>query len=93
MQIDRVAAVVTEFFESRWQRPIKIVEIRQKEAGWLVRFEVTEERDYMLRFARDEMIGVYQVELDASLEIVGYKRLGLKSRGQLEEIEARTEEG
>jgi len=33
---------------------------------------------------------VYQAELDNALEIVGYKRLGLKNRGELGEISVST---
>jgi len=87
MQIDNAMKAVTRFFESRWNKQIKIVEATRKGDGWLVRLEVLEEGEYMKQFARDEMIGVYQAELDSALEVVGYKRLGLKCRTQLEEIE------
>ncbi|WP_181348167.1 gas vesicle protein GvpO [Thalassobacillus sp. CUG 92003] len=78
---------VTHFFNEHIAPPHKItsVEKQSEEEGWRVTLEVIEEKDYMKRYAHDEMVGLYEVYVDKDMEITGFSRIHLRYRSDLEE--------
>ncbi|RWZ51343.1 gas vesicle protein GvpR [Halobacillus fulvus] len=76
---------VQEFFEENIAPPHKIISAKKQGEEWRVLVEVIEEKDYMKKYARDEMVGLYEVFLDNSQEVTGFSRLSLRYRSDLEE--------
>nr|WP_155113913.1 gas vesicle protein GvpO [Metabacillus mangrovi] len=61
--------------------PHKIPSVEPEEEGFRALVEIIEEKDYMRKFARDEMVGVYDVRLNSENEVISYSRRYLKHRG------------
>lgn len=76
---------VSDFFNENIAPPHKIISAKKNEAGWRVLVEVIEEKEYMRKYARDEMVGLYEVFLDEEQEVTGFSRLHLRYRTDLEE--------
>lgn len=77
---------VTTFFKENIAPPHKIISAKKVDEGWRALVEVIEEKEYMKKYARDEMIGLYEVFLDDDLEVSGFHRLSLRFRSDLEEL-------
>ncbi|AIF67991.1 gas vesicle protein GvpO [Terribacillus saccharophilus] len=89
MSITDIMKKVSSFFEEYIAPPHKItaVEPRQGEDsadGWTVIIEVFEERDYMKKYAKDEMLGVYSVTLNEEAEIESYSRQSTRYRSAVD---------
>ncbi|WP_077623668.1 gas vesicle protein GvpO [Sediminibacillus massiliensis] len=82
MKIEKVKEAVEQFFTSNINPPFKITSIQKQENGWEVEVEVIEEKDYMKRYAKDHLIGVYEAKLDDEMEIVSYQRKSLRPRSE-----------
>lgn len=80
MKIEEIKKSVDDFFSENINPPFKITSIIGKENGWSAEVEVIEEKEYMKRYAKDQLIGVYHVELDEDMEITSYQRLTLRPR-------------
>ncbi|KHE72825.1 gas vesicle protein GvpO [Halobacillus sp. BBL2006] len=76
---------VTDFFKENIAPPHKIISAKKNEEGWRVLVEIIEEKDYMRKYAHDEMVGLYEVFLDDNQEVTGFSRLSLRYRSDLEE--------
>jgi hypothetical protein len=88
VKIMEVVDTVNEFFEKYIAPPHKVVGVEaDEESGWKVTIEVTEEKEYMKRYAKDEMLGVYEVHVDEDKEITSYTRTHMRYRSSLEEQE------
>ncbi|MFG6146751.1 gas vesicle protein GvpO [Halobacillus sp. B23F22_1] len=81
---------VTQFFKEHIAPPHKIISVKKQEEdeGWRVLVEVIEEREYMRRYAHDEMIGLYEVTVDNDKEVTEFNRISLRFRSDLEEQQA-----
>ncbi|ASN04097.1 gas vesicle protein GvpO [Virgibacillus necropolis] len=80
---------VTEFFKEHIAPPHKIISVKKQEEneGWRVLVEVIEEKDYMKKYAHDQMVGLYEVFLDNEESVTGFSRISLRYRSVLEEQE------
>ncbi|WP_173918087.1 gas vesicle protein GvpO [Halobacillus sp. Marseille-Q1614] len=80
---------VTDFFREHIAPPHKIISVKKREEdeGWRVLVEVIEEREYMRKYAHDEMIGLYEVMIDSDKEVEEFNRISLRFRSDLEEQE------
>ncbi|CAM3841423.1 gas vesicle protein GvpO [Alkalicoccus chagannorensis] len=80
MKADEVMKVVKEFFEEHLNPVHRITSVNNKgnyvEAG----VEVIEEKEYMKRYGRDQLIGMYQVRLNNKMEVTSFERIGLRKR-------------
>lgn len=72
--IASVHAAVSDFFEKALGRRGRVTSIEPVSGGFLASFETIEQEDYMKRIGKDPMIAVYEVRLDAQMEILGYRR-------------------
>ncbi|WP_409274766.1 gas vesicle protein GvpO [Neobacillus sp. SCS-31] len=83
MEIKKIIGNVTEFFNEFVAPVHKITSIEEAENGWRLTVEVIEEKEYMKKYAKDEMIGVYEVSLNQEKEISSYKRRELRFRSSI----------
>ncbi|QAS53654.1 gas vesicle protein GvpO [Halobacillus litoralis] len=83
----KVLNEVSQFFNENIAPPHKIISARKKEGEWRVLVEVIEEKEYMKKYARDQMVGLYEAFLDENHEITGFSRLSMRYRSDIEEHE------
>lgn len=84
MSIQDVMSITKNFFENVMHKPGQIIGVCKTGEGWTVEIEVIEEDEYMRRHGRNELLGIYEIELDEKPEIICYKRVKLRERGKLE---------
>ncbi|MDE5413664.1 gas vesicle protein GvpO [Alkalihalobacterium chitinilyticum] len=83
MEIIKVLEVVKSFFNEYLLPVHKITAIEETEKGWKVAVEIIEENEYMKSHAKDQMIGVYHVQLNKQLEITTFKRQSMRPRSAI----------
>ena len=84
MEIKRIIESVTDFFNEFVAPVHKIIAIEEGENnGWKLTVEVIEEKEYMKKYAKDEMIGVYEVYVNAEKEVTSYTRRDIRYRGSI----------
>ncbi|WP_249870426.1 gas vesicle protein GvpO [Oceanobacillus saliphilus] len=85
----RIMVEVKDFFNENIAPPHKIISVKKHEengeTGWRALVEVIEEKEYMKRYANDQMVGLYEVFLDDDSEVTGFSRISLRFRSDLEE--------
>jgi hypothetical protein len=87
MEIKKIMDSVNDFFQENVATPHKItsVEDRGNETeGWKVIIEVIEEKEYMKKYAKDEMLGIYHVLLNKKHEIESFSRESLRYRSAID---------
>ena len=85
MDFVQIKNVVSEFMNEIFKTTGKIVELQKNEDRWISKIEIIEESDYVRRLGKTDIIGVYEVEISLTGEVIGYKRLLLRERGDLSE--------
>ncbi|SFD40207.1 Gas vesicle synthesis protein GvpO [Lentibacillus persicus] len=86
MEIKEVMQTVSEFFEAHVAPPHKIISVEAGEkSGWQLTIEVIEEKEYMKKYAKDEMVGVYEVHVNGDKEVTSFKRLEIRYRSKVEQ--------
>lgn len=83
MSVADVLIVVKRFFTEQIAVPYKIPSVELQGDGWEATVEVIEEKEYMISHAKDELIGVYKVQLNSNLEVVSFTRVELRERSAL----------
>jgi len=71
------------FFETVLEKTGRVIEVNKTGDDWLVVVEAVEESDYMRRFGRGDMLGIYEVKLDSNLNVISYTRKELRERSAL----------
>ncbi|WP_164214961.1 gas vesicle protein GvpO [Virgibacillus sp. YIM 98842] len=85
MEIKEVMKNVNNFFAEHVAPPHKITAVEQgEEEGWKLMLEVIEEKEYMKKYAKDEMVGVYEVSVNGEKEVTSFKRLDIRYRSKVE---------
>ncbi|MGP4063892.1 gas vesicle protein GvpO [Oceanobacillus sp. M65] len=85
MAIKELMDNVAEFFRANVAPPHKITSAEKgEENGWRVTIEVIEEKEYMRKYAKDEMLGIYEVFLNDEEEVTSFKRLDIRYRSKIE---------
>jgi len=87
MDIQQLVNDVKTFFQSVLEKEANVIGVRRRENGWMVQVETIEDSDYQRRRALDDVVGLYEVEVNANLEILGYKRIGLRERDEIGETD------
>jgi len=87
MDIQQLVNDVKAFFQSILEKEANVIGVRRRENGWIVQVETIEDSDYQRRRALDDVVGLYEVEVDSNLEILGYKRIGLRERDEIGQID------
>ncbi|KOO41925.1 gas vesicle protein GvpO [Priestia koreensis] len=76
---------ITDFFKDYIAPPHKIVSVELNEdKGWKATVEVIEEKEYMKKYAKDEMVGIYEVLLDSNKEVISFKRIHIRARASMD---------
>lgn len=86
----KVIDEVTDFFHNYVAPPHKIISVKKhndenENNAWKAQVEVIEEKEYMKKYANDQMIGLYEVFLDNDMNITGFERISLRYRSDLAE--------
>lgn len=84
MKLNKIMSNVNAFFEEHVAPPHKITSVELTEdEGWKVSIEVIEEKEYMKKYAKDEMLGVYHVLLDKEGEVTSFSRKSIRYRSAI----------
>ncbi|MBM7693507.1 hypothetical protein JOC77_002947 [Peribacillus deserti] len=84
MEIKKILGNVTDFFNEYIAPVHKITSVEESDNnGWKLTVEVIEEKEYMKKYAKDEMLGVYDVYLNEEKEVTSYKRRDIRYRSSL----------
>ncbi|MGM7701463.1 gas vesicle protein GvpO [Pseudalkalibacillus sp. Hm43] len=84
MEIKQIMNNVAEFFNEHVAPPHKITSVEAREdEGWSVTIEVIEEKEYMKKYAKDEMVGTYEVLVNKNKEVTSFKRQDIRYRSAL----------
>lgn len=84
MEIKEIMKSVVDFFGEHVAPPHKITSVEANEdKGWKVTVEVIEEKDYMKKYAKDEMLGTYDVLLNNEKEVTSFKRRDVRFRSAI----------
>ncbi|WP_084414023.1 gas vesicle protein GvpO [Salibacterium aidingense] len=79
-----VFRILRSFFTEHIAPPFRITSIvNNEENGWEAEVEVIEEKEYMKTYAKDQLLGVYEVALNNKLEIISFDRIKLRPRTAL----------
>ncbi|WP_079526329.1 gas vesicle protein GvpO [Halobacillus hunanensis] len=85
MEIKEIMQNVNEFFAEHVAPPHKITSVeKSEEEGWRVTVEVIEEKEYMKKYAKDEMLGTYDVLINQDKEVTSFKRVDIRYRSKIE---------
>ncbi len=84
MNLKKIMDNVNEFFDQNVAPPHKITSVEMTEdSGWQAIIEVIEEKEYMKKYAKDEMLGVYQVSIDKEGEVASFSRKSIRYRSAI----------
>ncbi|WP_409293097.1 gas vesicle protein GvpO [Peribacillus sp. SCS-26] len=84
MEIKKIIGNVMEFFNEFVAPVHKITSVEADDNnGWKLTVEVIEEKEYMKKYAKDEMLGVYDVHLNQDKEVISYKRRDIRYRSSI----------
>ncbi|WP_096155007.1 MULTISPECIES: gas vesicle protein GvpO [Bacillus] len=84
MEINKIMGNVAKFFNEFVAPLHKITSVEEgADEGWKLTVEVIEEKEYMKKYAKDEMLGVYDVYLNKEKEVVSYKRRDIRYRSSI----------
>ncbi|MFC2948861.1 gas vesicle protein GvpO [Virgibacillus sediminis] len=85
----QVMEEINQFFRQHIAPPHKIISVTRRkdeeQEGWRGLVEVIEEKEYMKKYGNDQMIGLYEIFLDDELDVMGFSRISLRYRSDLEE--------
>lgn len=84
MNITSAIQLVRDFFQNNLCKEANVIGVIRSQDTWSVEVETVEDSEYLRRRAQDDIMAVYEVEVDNSGQIVKYQRKGLRSRSQLE---------
>lgn len=91
MAIREILDNVTSFFTENVKPPFKITAVEYignneevSDVKWKATVEVIEEKEYMKKYAKDEMLGVYNVLLNENEEVISYKRESIRYRSKID---------
>lgn len=84
MVIKEIMNSVTDFFNEHVAPVHKITSVELTEdEGWKLQVEVIEEKEYMKKYAKDEMLGTYDVLLNKENEVTSFKRRDIRYRSAI----------
>ncbi|WP_026691530.1 gas vesicle protein GvpO [Alteribacter aurantiacus] len=81
MKIEQVINTVKDFFQEHVYPVYRVTSIVTEEKAWEVEVEVIEEKEYMKKYGRDQLLGVYQCRVNEDMEVVSFHRKSLRNRG------------
>lgn len=84
MEIKEIMNQVADFFNQHVAPLHKITSVEMNDQeGWRVIAEVIEEKEYMKKYAKDEMLGTYEVLLNNEKEVISFTRRDVRYRSAI----------
>ncbi|MYL62295.1 gas vesicle protein GvpR [Bacillus hwajinpoensis] len=87
MEIKEIMNQVADFFNQHVAPLHKITSVemndQEDQEGWKVIAEVIEEKEYMKKYAKDEMLGTYEVLLNNEKEVISFTRRDVRYRSAI----------
>ena len=84
MEIREIIGNTKDFFNEFVAPVHKITSVEEAEnGGWVLTVEVIEEKEYMKKYAKDEMLGIYAVRLNENKEVASYRRTDIRYRSAI----------
>ena len=82
MSAVKATEAASRFFEDVLQKTARVIEVDRAEEGdgWWALLEAVEESEFMRKYGRGDMLGLYEVNLDKAFQVTSYSRRGLKER-------------
>ena len=63
----------------------EIIAIVPVERGWQVTVEILMDEEYTVKRGRNDLLYVFEIIVDESLNILSYERIRIRERGKLED--------
>ncbi len=84
MSFEVVYQSVLDFFGKTLDKPNgQIILLEKDEDGWIVEYEVLEDFEYTQKFAKNDILAVYTINLDSNLKVTNFQRSRLLERGSV----------
>lgn len=80
MKTEELMNTVRDYFKEHLAPVLRFTSITKKEEEWELGVEVIEEKEYMKRYGRDQLIGSYIVRVDDDLDVTSFERVSLRQR-------------
>ncbi|SDN73596.1 gas vesicle protein GvpO [Alkalicoccus daliensis] len=80
MKTEELMNTVRDYFEEHLSPVHRFTSIVKKENEWELGVEVIEEKEYMKRYGRDQLIGSYSVHVDEDGDVTSFERIALRQR-------------
>ena len=80
MSVAKVTQAVVKFFETVLEKTGRVIEVKSSDDGWNALVETIEEGEYMRKVALDDMVAVYEVNVNRDFEVTGYSRRNMRAR-------------
>jgi hypothetical protein len=74
---------VLEFIKENFNVSGKVIELKKKDEKWISYFEVIEEDEYVRKFGKTDIVGLYEVELDDDGQVMGFRQVHRRERTDL----------
>ncbi len=84
MSIKNAMDTVLGFFDKNLHKQGEIIGVCKTEEGWKIEIEVIEESEYMRRHGRNDLMAIYEVDLNENLDIMRYERKSIRERGKVD---------
>ncbi len=91
MSIKQVEEAVRKFAQEEFSQEGKVTKVGKIQEGWLAEVEILETEEYRRTHALPDVIETYQLTLDEEYELIGFKRIKARGRGDIPQ--EGTEEG
>ena len=82
MSAVKATEAALRFFAEVLHKSARVIEVdrAQEGPGWWALVETVEESEFMRKYGRGEMMGLYEVNLDEDFQVASYSRRGLRER-------------
>ena len=80
--LKQVINLTEKFFQELFPNNAEIINILPNNEGWELIAEVVTDDEYTRKRARNDLISVFKVQVNKSLEVVSYVREEIRERGK-----------
>lgn len=80
MKTEKLMNTVRDYFKEHLAPVHRFTAIAKRDEGWEIGVEVIEEKEYMKRYGRDQLLGSYTVRVDEDMEVTSFERVSLRQR-------------
>ena len=80
MGVVDVVRATEDFFRVVLNKDASVIAVVPTEDGWNVRAEVIEDIEYLRERAKDDVVALYEVQLDRLLNVLGFDRIDMRER-------------